>query len=840
MGNNRKLKSWVLLYSLVTLSGTALFVLSSCFSSSVKDANTEATRKPSNIFDFLNPGSGSSGSSAATFETAFEQKNLNDQQKRGREIWFKATGNNDRFHAYVMAQKVGDHAMDFGRILQSVPKEKNKRFDNWGVMNDPECCHPGDDGCPARSTQETYGFDWCPGDDELLKHVGNNSEYRDPACDLDQNNGLQSACDLKFGTSTGVIGLRKFPNPRFDAAKWIKLTGSLDSWKNYMDHNKSDDQNHLADGSVEPPFRVGVSCASCHASFDPVHPPKDANHPGWDNISGTIGNQYMYTAQIFGSGFAQHSIQWQMLTNARPGTVDTSAVPNDQVNNPGTMNAIINFDKRPQYTELVDTWRPAPAGCPANSDPNVCTCNVTNTRCYERSTKPEPILHILKGGEDSVGPKNAILRVHFNIGVCAEQCWMNHLTDLEVLDPSQRNYGQTPFDIGQCRRDCPAYRALEDRVDDELAFLLTGRPFELYKAKGFNSPNELESEINTRFGTKIAKAAGATTPDQIKEEIEKLFGPRGDVVGKGREIFTTNCASCHSSPNLNVSTEDYLAKGDDGVRANWMGSDKRLEVPQVGTYECRSLHSNHMEKHVWSIYASEDYKKQQEVKNLSGEATGGRGHYRAISLLSAWATAPFMHNNAVGPEVCANHPDSKDLYLQVSGSQTCLPFNDPSAQPNEKLFEVEGRLNLFEASMDALLNPETRGKKQTLTTDEIDIPITPRVPGKTPLTVVIPKGIRVSRVGSFRHKEFVSDFRDYILGKANKTFNAEMVRIFVSLKASYLTQKDGRVVLSDDILQRLGTAYSNCTDTYEDKGHTFGSKLQPIEKEALKAFVETL
>ena len=32
------------------------------------------------------------------------------------------------------------------------------------------------------------------------------------------------------GTSTGALGLRKFPNPRFDAEKWRKLNGSLGTW----------------------------------------------------------------------------------------------------------------------------------------------------------------------------------------------------------------------------------------------------------------------------------------------------------------------------------------------------------------------------------------------------------------------------------------------------------------------------------------------------------------------------------------------------------------------------------------------------------------------------------
>ena len=45
-----------------------------------------------------------------------------------------------------------------------------------------------------------------------------------PAWASDQR---QSACDLAFGTSTGALGFRKFPNPRFDAEKWRKINGAL-------------------------------------------------------------------------------------------------------------------------------------------------------------------------------------------------------------------------------------------------------------------------------------------------------------------------------------------------------------------------------------------------------------------------------------------------------------------------------------------------------------------------------------------------------------------------------------------------------------------------------------
>ena len=81
--------------------------------------------------------------------------------------------------------------------------------------------------------------------------------------------------------------------------------------------------------------------------------------------------------------------------------------------------------------------------------------------------------HILKGGGDSIGAKQALQRVYNNIGSCSEQCWVNHLTDLRQLDPLQRGFGQTPMDIGQCRRDCPNFRALEDRLDNLAAFVFS-------------------------------------------------------------------------------------------------------------------------------------------------------------------------------------------------------------------------------------------------------------------------------------------------------------------------------------------------------------------------------
>ncbi len=85
----------------------------------------------------------------------------------------------------------------------------------------PTAAFPGDPNCPARTLDETYGFQYCKGDDELLKFVGREG-YRDPACDFQDapfNVGTphgeidqrQSPCDLLFGTSTGALGPAQVP-----------------------------------------------------------------------------------------------------------------------------------------------------------------------------------------------------------------------------------------------------------------------------------------------------------------------------------------------------------------------------------------------------------------------------------------------------------------------------------------------------------------------------------------------------------------------------------------------------------------------------------------------------
>lgn len=763
--------------------------------------------------------------------------------RAGREIWFFATAFNDRFFTYSYPQRLGA-AIDWFKILAA--KNKRDLFQGWGITPDPDCCTPGDPNCPARSLAETYGFQYCKGDDELLKFVGKEG-YRDPACDFQDapfdtttphgaKDQRQDPCDLRFGTSTGALGLRKFPNPRFDAEKWRKLNGSLDTWENYSkflsgDPGDGDSRtNRLFDGSIEPPFRIGLSCGSCHISYDPLKPPADASNPKWENIDGLVGNQYSRISQILASGMSQHLLEWQIVARTRPGTVDTSALPNDQVSNSGTPNVIYNVASRPKFSERVLKWRKA-SQCPAGQA--TCWCEPQKAgKCWERSEKIEEVLHILKGGEDTIGATEAIQRVYFNIGSCAEQCWMNYLPDMRAIDPTQRNYGQTPLDIGQCRRDCASFRAIEDRLQNVLDFFLTARPPDLAKARNVSQ-------------------------EQLTGQLEQEFG--AGSVADGRKVFAKTCAGCHSSqPNVTENTDfRAVAANDPTLRIDFLSSEKSILASKIGTYGGRAMHSNHMASRVWDQYASLDlHERPADPALMEVMKGGGRGYYRPPSLLAVWAYAPFMSNNAMGPEVCGKPADTSinfysSTYVDTNDKPAanpppCVPF-DPS---------VEGRYQLFKQSMDQLLNPDKRGRKVNLLDEDVIIDIASGlrlglVQFPT-FSLKLPKGSPAIMINSLRYKDML---QDVVLAKRDPgKLAAKYNGILTPDRLSELTaglQKLGLVLLEakrDNFTFDLSvpeaafiqTFYSNVLGRVENRGHEFGTNLSDPEKQALIAFLATL
>jgi hypothetical protein len=137
------------------------------------------------------------------------------------------------------------------------------------------------------------------------------------------------------GRSTGVIGFRLFPNPNFDEAarkKW-------DAKRFYTD------PAYYQDPTLVRPYRVGMTCALCHVAPHPLNPPENTAEPRWENLSATIGNQYIRSVGLFGPTWKPDNLLYYIATGA-PGTVETSIIATDNNNNPNIINSIYNLGAR--------------------------------------------------------------------------------------------------------------------------------------------------------------------------------------------------------------------------------------------------------------------------------------------------------------------------------------------------------------------------------------------------------------------------------------------------------------------------------------------------------------
>jgi hypothetical protein len=259
-----------------------------------------------------------------------------------------------------------------------------------------------------------------------------------------------------------------------------------------------------------------------------------------------------------------------------------------------------------------------------------------------------------------------------------------------------------------------------------------------------------------------------------------------------------------------------------------------------------------------------------------------------------------MHNNSVGPEICGSDEDVayNPWRLTIEGRQMdpqkkfqCdLPF-DPS---------TEGRLALFEKSVDELLTaPQDRRKKVALTDVPIRFPLAMSLnlfKTAEPLFIEFPVGIRVTQLASFDIKAFTidlggampfyqayvaadqiqdaakkttakkaawNDFYKYWLGRVNGdataatdlantslgTFEAFRGLIGMEIKSKTAAYMKQFAAGQNPRLYTYLKYYSNCDADQENGGHAFATAgstlpndkaLTDDEKKALKAFLATL
>ena len=629
---------------------------------------------------------------------------LTPQQQRGACTWYLWVGGdplsktqpadnargNPRFfrHAEALswkASKITGADLNFNFLDYLDSRNRAIRFKEFGAINDP--------GCKQASQPDAYGL-WL-------------DECEDPY-------------------SSGVMGIRIFPNPNFDPKKW-------------------DAETFLKkDARIEPPYVSGLTCGVCHIGFNPVYPPEDPANPKWENLAGALGNQYLREGALFGAGYEEDEFRYWVTKLQPAGTSDTSRTSTDFIDNPNAINAVFLIDSaRPTYDEVMN----------------------------DGISRPVP--HILKDGSDSIGAAAAALRVYVNIGTCGDYRMGLEQTFIGFKP-------QTPFDLHKAEAECEDWRLTSARMEDAAAFLDSPPPYLLVNALSY-----------------------------ADENVKEKYQPDDSKLALGKKVFGTNCARCHSSKlpegythdgnekHAESAADDWVAlvMQDDFLDKNFLSDDRRYPLYSddasiaIGTNAARAMGTNAIEGHLWQNFSSKTYKQLPSLGTASlynpfdpddpiefEFPAGGLGYYRTPSLISIWATAPFLLNNSVG-----------------------LYNHDPS---------VKGRMDAFMDASEKLLWPEKRLGPESIKVTPIDTVLRfrsheIRVPAGTPIKLLANINLR-----DFDKKEGIAGIKKLLADPKL------LIRVVKALKGNEAF---------DEELKRLVPGllkHNQIPDFIEDKGHT--------------------
>ncbi len=487
---------------------------------------------------------------------------LGPEEIKGRNTWNLWCGGDEQFWERMSRESFG--LIDLLKTIDS--RNRSKRFKEMGLINEP--------GFRAATRPDKHGL-WI---DEPIEGQG------EPA-------GIDPKV---YGRPSGVMGFRIFDNPDFKGEAVKKWEGS----RNYSDGD------YAVSRELIRPYRVGISCGSCHIAFHPCNPPADPENPKWENLASAIGNQYIREGAVFAHNVKPGGLFWEMLKTQPPGTSDTSRIATDNINNPNTINPIFQLGAR----------------LSAASEEKIAGDSL-NLPTVTASMK---VPHVLKDGADSVGVPGATLRVYINIGSYSQH-WLQQHNALIGLRKQQ------PFSIKTAQANSVYWLATQEKFVNVANFFKRLQSYRLEDAPG---------------------GKDYLTTDETQ-------------MTRGKIVFAENCASCHSSkrPPNGVDDDEWFRKEvmkEDFRQGNFFSDDRRYPITKIKSNASRACATNAKRGHIWDSFSSETYKNlpsvgdievwnpytdQKEKFTVPG---GGTGYYRTPSLISVWSSAPLLHNNALG------------------------------------------------------------------------------------------------------------------------------------------------------------------------------------------------
>jgi hypothetical protein len=596
----------------------------------------------------------------------------NSAEVQGRNSWIVWTGGNDRFWDRITVESVG--TFDLLKTISSYPAKKeygygasygrHNRWNYLGLVNEP--CFKE----PTGPDPNRFGL-WLDARDAGCPPDPFADEQKYPGVKIGAR-GKTLGVGSYYGEPSGVVGLRLFPNPDFDE----------NARKRWSAERYYTDPQYYQDRHLVRPYRVGMSCAFCHVGPNPVRPPADPENPVWENLSSNVGAQYFWVDRIFNwrAEANSNSFFYQLFHTSRPGTLDTSIVSSDNINNPRSMNAVYYLGPR---MGLAKKWgkETLSGGGLKNKQFNDYVPNGDPLSQFFVWPSTTWTPRVLKDGSDSVGALGALNRVYINIGLFSEE-WLLHFR------PIIGGQKISPIEIEVAEKNSAYWRATEMQTPNMARFFLAS-----------TDPHHLKDAPN---------GASFLTEDAA-------------TLQRGKVVFAERCARCHSSkiPALSASLDlenangpGYLAKwneywaltkteafksemrpivlADDFLKDNYLSTELRVPAPLMGINACSPLATNAIRGNIWDNFSSESYKQLPSAGTIKVRhpvtgaesdlplLAGGRGYVRPASLVSVWSTAPFLQNNSVGRF-------------------------EPSPS-------VEARMRSFQDSIEQMLWPEKRGK----------------------------------------------------------------------------------------------------------------------------------
>lgn len=668
---------------------------------------------------------------------------LSEEELAGRIVWNLWTGDNSSFWNWLV--KNGFGTTD---LLKVVASPRAERFETYGVINQPGYAQPAE--------ADAFGL--------FIDRPKSDAD------DIDRRLDART-----YGLSSGVHGLRLFPNPSFDAADW--------DVEKYWD-----DPNYYARPDLERPYMVGMTCSFCHTGPDPINPPADPAEPAYANLSDYVGQHYMKVWEVFGRDLPPSNFVKQLLMSNPAGTLDTSFIATDYLNNPGTMNGIYEIEGR-----LAVAHPETLAG-------GALDLQNLDLDAQERQVTPR----VLKEGADSVGFYGALSRVYLNIGEYWEE-WIQNFNPLLGIKK------QTPIRVADARANSPHWNWSESQSPALAAyFLRVARPHKLADAPG---------------------GAAHLSDDE-------------EVLARGRKVFAQSCARCHSSKQPPAGVDPASPAGrawfeeavqrDDFLDGNFLGSEVRYPVTEIKTNATRAVARNALRGNLWDNFSSETYKTLPRVgsimvwdpftgQNKPWQVPGdGRGYYRPPSLVSVWASAPFFHHNALGKHVHGVQVDERIEAFDDAITKLLWPEKRAGAGSIWRTTE-ESWLQVPESYLEG---PLARLLRRNMRTD-------PDTGARFFAFGPIPKGTPINLLAN-------TDLELDGVGKARQlaSFAIDAVKVLKEIRRDQLE--------GDEATQKLLTLVPDlyrlnaCPDLIEDAGHYFGTDLPDADKRALIEFVKTM